>query len=181
VRTQTTTRASRCPPVARAPTIAEGTLRAAGGARTAPRPPLPPPADAHRTSCDRAARARGPARPGRRVLIVEDDELTREMLTAILQGEGYLTETAAHGREALAHMETAPLPDLIVLDLLMPVMNGWEFCAAQAHDPRLASIPVVIVTATDSELTDTVPPLHAAAHLRKPITVEELLDAVGRC
>jgi CheY-like chemotaxis protein len=103
------------------------------------------------------------------------------MLTAILQGEGYLTETAANGREALTHMQTATLPDVIVLDLLMPVMNGWEFCAAQAHDPRLASIPVVVVSATDREAAETALPVHPAAHLRKPITVEQLLDAVGRC
>ena len=119
------------------------------------------------------------ARPGKRVLIVEDDDLTRAMLTTILQAEGYRTESAGNGREALARLCRAAVPDLILLDLLMPVMNGWEFRAAQLEDPRLALIPVVVVSAT-GEPAENGPALRPVAHLRKPITVEELLAVVGR-
>jgi CheY-like chemotaxis protein len=122
-----------------------------------------------------------PTQAGKRILIVEDDDLTREMLTTILQGEGYLTETAADGCAALAHLRMGALPDLILLDLLMPIMNGWEFRAAQEQEVRLASIPVVIVSATDRDLAEAASSLHAAAHLRKPITIEDLLDVVSRC
>jgi CheY-like chemotaxis protein len=115
------------------------------------------------------------------VLIVEDDELTREMLAVILQAEGYRIDSVANGQEALAHLRTTAAPDLILLDLWMPVMNGWEFCAAQAEDPLLAAVPVVIISATPEDATEACRPLPAAAHLRKPITVEELLDVVRRC
>jgi CheY-like chemotaxis protein len=114
------------------------------------------------------------------VLIVEDDDLTREMLTAILQAEGYQIEGVANGREALARLRGEAAPNLILLDLLMPVMTGWEFCAAVAEDLRLASIPVVILSAIGPGETED-PPLHPAAHLRKPFTVEELLAVVARC
>ncbi len=180
MRTQPTIFPDRCRPVARVVPPVEETS-AAPGARAVPRLRMPPPADAPPGVLDRSARAARPARPGKRVLIVEDDELTRDMLAAILAAEGYLVETAADGREALARLHGAAAPDLIVLDLLMPGMNGWEFRAAQAGDARLASIPVVVVSATETDFTQTAPALRPAAHLRKPITVEELLEVVGRC
>jgi CheY-like chemotaxis protein len=68
-----------------------------------------------------------------------------------------------------------------LLDLLMPVMNGWEFCAAQGEDPRLASIPVVVLSAIGLGEAKAEPPLQPAARLRKLFTVEELLEVVGRC
>jgi CheY-like chemotaxis protein len=172
---------NRCTSFARAVTAETGTVRAPGGAleaeRLAPLRPRPRrKASLNQTPCP----SRSP-RAAKRVLIVEDDDLTREMLTTILQAEGYVTDSVANGREALTHLSAQAAPDLILLDLLMPIMNGWEFRAAQAADPRLASIPVVVVSATEQATTEMAPPLQPTAHLRKPITVEELLDVVGRC
>jgi len=127
------------------------------------------------------SRARRNAEPrvAKRVLIVEDDDLTREMLATILQSEGYQSDGVPNGLEALSHLHAA-VPDLILLDLWMPVMDGWEFCAARAREPVLAAIPLVIISADPRDLRPLEKQLGAAAHLRKPITVEELLDTVRR-
>ncbi|MFO0581640.1 MAG: response regulator [Anaeromyxobacter sp.] len=82
-----------------------------------------------------------------RVLLVEDDPDIRESLSEALRYEGYEVELAWHGREALARLARDPLPDVILLDLMMPVMNGWEFREAQLEDAALADIPVVVISA----------------------------------
>src|SRR5512142_2938239 len=89
------------------------------------------------------------ATPGaaRRVLIVEDDVDIRETLGELLATAGYETAGAANGLDGLAAARRAP-PDLIVLDLMMPVMDGWEFRSAQRRDPALASIPVIVISAS---------------------------------
>ena len=78
-----------------------------------------------------------------RILIVEDDRAIREPLSVLLRGEGYRVSLAENGQEALRKLRTEPSPDIIVLDLRMPVMDGWEFRAIQQQDPLLGLIPVV--------------------------------------
>jgi len=104
--------------------------------------------------------------------VVDDDRDNRELLVELLTGEGYLVSSAGDGRLALAEAR-ALRPDVILLDLMMPVMNGWEFRDAQLRDPRLASVPVVIVSAFE----DT---LDVEAVLRKPYLLEDVLDTVQR-
>src|SRR5258708_37448244 len=87
----------------------------------------------------------------RYVLVVEDDQATREALLAVLHARGFAAIGAADGREALDHLHEHPLPCLILLDLMMPVMNGWEFRQHQRNDSRLAAIPVLVLSA-DSNL-----------------------------
>jgi CheY-like chemotaxis protein len=114
-----------------------------------------------------------------RILIVEDDASVREALAVFLEGEGYSVVEAGDGAEALTRLQTSEPVALILLDLMMPVMNGWEFRDAQARDPRLASIPVVVITADNSAV-------HQAARagvagcLLKPLEFPELLSYVGR-
>jgi CheY-like chemotaxis protein len=114
-----------------------------------------------------------------RILIVEDDASVREALAVFLEGEGYSVVEAGDGAEALTRLRTSEPVALILLDLMMPVMNGWEFRDAQARDPRLASIPVVVITADNSAV-------HQAARagvagcLLKPLEFPELLSYVGR-
>lgn len=110
-----------------------------------------------------------------RVLVVDDDTDVRTALAEILELRGYLVATAANGREALAHLREAPAPpDLIVLDVLMPEMDGWQFRAEQKKDAALASIPVVVVSAMrDADNFD------AAAVFHKPVNVERLLAAIA--
>jgi CheY-like chemotaxis protein len=89
--------------------------------------------------------------------------------------EGYLVETMSNGQEALDHLRAAdPPPALIILDLLMPVMDGWQFLAEIKNDPKLSQlrIPVIIVTALNGKVD-------ADAIIRKPIDLERLLQTIG--
>jgi CheY-like chemotaxis protein len=115
----------------------------------------------------------------RRVLIVEDHPDLRRSLTELLQEAGYQVTTAAHGQEALDYLQTGPLPHLIVLDLVMPVMDGWEFRHRQRQDPALADIPVVVISGGEA------PPhgagfIDAASYLLKPIDYDVLLTTIAR-
>lgn len=107
------------------------------------------------------------------ILVVEDDEDAREAMIALLQMKGYRAVPAANGREALDYLEEAPAPDLIILDLWMPVMDGWHFRSEQIKNPRLAHIPVIVVTA----LSDR-PDVDADEVIIKPVDVERLLSTV---
>src|SRR5512140_1578984 len=86
------------------------------------------------------------ARPPPEVLVVDDECDIREVVTEVLTLDGYRVSAAPNGKVALAQAREHR-PDLIVLDLMMPVMSGWQFLAAQCEDPELASIPVLVVTA----------------------------------
>jgi len=111
------------------------------------------------------------------VLIVEDDDLTREALRSMVEKNGYPTEAVANGREALNYLHRNGRPGLILLDLMMPVMNGWEFRSQQRHDPALARIPVVVCSAV-GDIQQEVSLIGADGCLKKPIDTRELLDTV---
>jgi len=84
--------------------------------------------------------------PNRAILIVDDDAAATDSLTDILTAEGYTVATAKNGKEALEHLRATPLPRLIILDLFMPEMDGWEFRREQLKHPKLRDIPVVVLT-----------------------------------
>lgn len=114
------------------------------------------------------------------ILIVEDDDDIRDTVADLLELEGHQVTSAANGREALAYLHgTSSLPDLILLDLMMPVMSGWEFRCKQRHDPRLASIPVVVLTGVD-RATEAAAALQVSMILTKPIVIHSLLDVVAQ-
>jgi CheY-like chemotaxis protein len=121
----------------------------------------------------------GAGRAPRPILIVDDDELIRDELRDTLEARGYEVLEASNGREALTLLtgDTAPEPSLILLDLKMPVMTGWEFLAIVQNYRRLARLPVLVVTGTR---TDDEALAHAAItdHLSKPIVVDDLLSKV---
>lgn len=106
------------------------------------------------------------------VFIVEDDADTRECLGDILSEEGYSVYTAANGLEALALLSGIPAPCLILLDLMMPGMNGWDFLEAMRGVPGVPEVPVVIVSAYEAPAGYPV--------LRKPVSLDELLRVVER-
>ena len=110
-----------------------------------------------------------------RVLVVEDDEDARDALVALLQMKGYRAVPAGNGKEALDYLKKAPVPDLIILDLWMPVMDGWQFRSEQVKDPRLANVPVIVVTAL-SDRTD----IDATEIMIKPVDVDQLLAKVSQ-
>ena len=111
------------------------------------------------------------------VLIVDDDEGIRESLCELLADEGYGAIGVANGQEALKYLRAQPTPCLILLDLMMPVMNGWELHGHLKADPRLAALPVIVITAADDAHTRTIA---ADEILPKPIPLERILDVVGR-
>jgi two-component system, chemotaxis family, chemotaxis protein CheY len=116
---------------------------------------------------------------GKTILVVEDDPLTREALGALLGGAGYTARAAAEGGEALEVLRQGPPPDLILLDLLMPGMDGWHFRREQQHDPALATIPVVVCSGTgDADLHAAA--LGAIGFIDKPIDPDQLLDTIHR-
>jgi len=113
------------------------------------------------------------------VLLVDDDELVRDALVALLEEQGYAVAGAADGREALALLRGGGFrPGLIILDLMMPVMDGWEFRAAQLEDAELASIPVVVFSAHHAA-RQAAATLGAVTALAKPLDVDELLRVVA--
>jgi CheY-like chemotaxis protein len=116
----------------------------------------------------------------RRVLIVEDDQEIREILTTILVEAGYAVASAANGLEALTQLRSGvPLPAVILLDLLMPVMDGVEFCARKDADAAIKDIPVVVMSALRKPEVK-VPTTSAQGTLKKPMTLDAVLEAVKR-
>ena len=95
---------------------------------------------------------------GKSVLVVEDDEDVRGAVAAFLEVKGYAVIEATNGREALACLTTPESVCLIVLDLFMPDMNGWAFRNEQLKDPRLAIIPVIVISADHSAIRRAVSP-----------------------
>jgi CheY-like chemotaxis protein len=107
------------------------------------------------------------------VLVVDDDQDIRESLMDFLQDHGYTPVGAEHGRDALEKLGAAEQrPCLIILDLMMPVMDGRSFRAAQLRDPELSQIPVVVISAQGGSPTQE---LQVQDHLPKPLNLSALL------
>jgi len=113
------------------------------------------------------------------VLVVEDDFDVRESITDILEHDGYDVRCAGDGREALDLLDAGPTPALILLDLMMAGMNGFQFRAEQRRRPELAAIPVVILSA-DRQIENKAHELGADGFLRKPTKMSELLAVLHR-
>jgi CheY-like chemotaxis protein len=109
------------------------------------------------------------------LMLVEDDAESRTTLALILQFEGYKVIAFSNGAEALNHLAHSSPPHLIIMDLRMPVMDGSSFRLAMLRDPRLAKIPVVIVTAFEPPAAAS---LSALRVLRKPVNVDTLLATI---
>jgi CheY-like chemotaxis protein len=114
------------------------------------------------------------------VLVVEDDRDIREAVVEVLEDEGYTVSSAGDGQEALDWLSGEEArPDLILLDLMMPVMNGFQFRKEQLERADLAAIPVVVVTA-DANAKIKAEGLRAAAFVQKPLKIQPLLDLIQR-
>jgi CheY-like chemotaxis protein len=110
------------------------------------------------------------------ILIVEDDESIRNTLKIALEMEGYSVKTASNGKEGLDSLPKMKTPCLILLDLMMPVMDGWAFAEAIGHDMQLATIPIVVVTAFEKERTNSLKKVRS--FIKKPIDLDLLLKQV---
>jgi CheY-like chemotaxis protein len=113
------------------------------------------------------------------ILVVEDDADIRDALAQILEFEGYQVICAANGQEALEYLKDSEKPGLILLDLMMPVMDGWQFRAEQQKNDKISDVPVIIVSA-DGRVYQKAAAIGAAGYLRKPVELETLLNAVEK-
>ncbi|MEW6735858.1 MAG: response regulator [Acidobacteriota bacterium] len=110
-----------------------------------------------------------------RVLIVDDDIEVRDLLTQLLVSEGYQVNCAANGLEAFVYLRNKQHPDLILLDLRLPIMDGWEFLERRTQYPSIAAIPVMVLTG-DREAKHRAAMLGVISCLTKPVDVDLLLD-----
>lgn len=117
---------------------------------------------------------------GRRgtILVVDDDPDILEALIEILAAEGFDVLAARHGQEALAQFSTRP-PDLVLLDLMMPVMDGWEFASHMRKNPDWADVPILVLSA-DRNVGMKAREIGAIGYLSKPFELSSLLEVVTR-
>jgi CheY-like chemotaxis protein len=118
-----------------------------------------------------------PAGTGDSVLVVEDDHDLREMMEQMLHLEGFATFTAGNGLEALDVLRAGARVRVILLDLMMPVMDGWEFRRHQQADPHMAGIPVVVMSALNGDRLREIDPL---ASFRKPLPFDHMIALLQR-
>ena len=109
------------------------------------------------------------------VLVVEDDDESRQLLTEILELEGFKVAAASNGAEAWDYLRQSDKPCMIVLDIFMPVMDGRRFRTLQLQDKKLAKIPTIVVSALDPSAINY---LAALKVFRKPVDINVLLDVV---
>jgi two-component system response regulator CpxR len=111
-----------------------------------------------------------------RILVVEDHTDSREMLEELLAQEGFTVESAVNGRQALERLLRPPRPDLVLLDLMMPVMTGWDLMARVEQEPSLWGLPVIVVSGAGS----TRPlPGGIIASIPKPLDLDLLLETIA--
>jgi two-component system response regulator MprA len=110
----------------------------------------------------------------KKLLIIEDDPDLGDVLCRVLSLSGYRASRATDGLIALDMLRNEDLPDVILLDMMLPRMNGWEFRRAQLEDERLKDIPVIVLSA----VAETIEPIQAARRLRKPIDLNTLFSTI---
>lgn len=110
------------------------------------------------------------------ILVVEDDDDIRNTLVDLLESEGYKTESAENGMKALEILQQIPKPCLVLLDMMMPIMNGREFLDQIMKDSLLAPIPVLVVSA----IADQNNSKGAVGFIKKPIDIDVILRLVGQ-
>lgn len=109
------------------------------------------------------------------LLVVDDDRDVGDALSEILEEEGYRVVRVENGRAALEYLRAGDRPAMILLDMMMPVMNGWQFRRKQQEDPSIQHIPVVMITGSEERRADLIPNNQV---LTKPFPVDELLKFV---
>jgi len=115
-----------------------------------------------------------------RVLVVDDDPDLREAMIEVLQENGHAATGAANGNEALTALRAATeQPCLILLDLMMPIMDGRQFREEQMRDPALSPIPVIVISAF-RDVAQTAEEMKVAAHVKKPVSLRDLVQLVER-
>ena len=112
------------------------------------------------------------------VLLVDDDRDICETTQVLLEDHGHQVICAANGKEALRLMQQGPRPDLLVLDLMMPVMSGWELREQMLRDPALATIPTIVISG-DTRAVQRRAELRVEGYLSKPFELDDLLSQIS--
>lgn len=115
----------------------------------------------------------------KRILVVEDDNSIRELLVELLQSEGYEVTSAINGLEGLKALQSQKQPDLILIDLMMPVMDGYSFRTEQLKDPVWSKIPVVVMSA-EANAKEKMKSFSITAFLSKPVELDTILKTVEK-
>jgi CheY-like chemotaxis protein len=114
----------------------------------------------------------------RTVVVVDDDPAILDLVEMVLDEEGYQVRTASNGREALDLLKTQQ-PSIVLLDLMMPVMDGWSFCRLVKDDVETSNLPIIVMSA-DRHLSQKADDVRADGFLTKPFDIDKLLDMVAR-
>jgi CheY-like chemotaxis protein len=117
---------------------------------------------------------------GKTILVVDDDDVIRVALEYVLGEAGYGVVAAANGREALDFLRANRAPALILLDMMMPDLDGWTFLRVRSQEAALAAVPVLILTAMGVACNEWAAALGASGWLRKPIDLTALVAKVPR-
>lgn len=115
----------------------------------------------------------------KRILVVEDDTSIRELLVELLESEGYSVASAINGLEGLKFLQSEGNPDLILIDLMMPVMDGYSFRTEQLKNPVWSKIPTVVMSA-EANAKEKMKNFNITAFLSKPVELETILKTVAR-
>ena len=115
----------------------------------------------------------------KRILVVEDDTSIRELLVELLESEGYTVSSAVHGLEGIRSLQGNELPDLILIDLMMPVMDGYAFRTEQLKHDVWSKIPTVVMSA-EANAKEKMKSFNISAFLSKPVELETILKTVSR-
>ena len=115
----------------------------------------------------------------KRILVVEDDTSIRELLVELLESEGYAVTWAINGLEGLRQLQTQDSPNLILIDLMMPVMDGYSFRTEQLKNDKWATIPTVVMSA-EANAKEKMKNFNITAFLSKPVELDTILKTVAR-
>ncbi len=116
----------------------------------------------------------------KKILLVEDDVDIQYLMKQLLESEGYDVNCAANGKEALEKLrDNSYDPNLIILDLLMPIMDGYQFCQEQIKDDRLAQIPLIVMSA-ERDIRGIKTAIRATDYIKKPLDIDTLLTSVEK-
>lgn len=113
------------------------------------------------------------------ILVIEDDTSIRELLVELLESEGYNVASAINGLEGLKYLERTGRPDLILIDLMMPVMDGYSFRTEQLKNPSWSQIPTVVMSA-EANAKEKMKNFNITAFLSKPVELDTILKTVAR-
>jgi len=112
------------------------------------------------------------------ILLVDDDDQLRESIADGLEEAGFIVVRASDGNDALGHLRTSSLPSLVLLDLMMPGLNGWQLCEVMHADPVLSQIPIVALSATASMDPESLHLADVADWIAKPFDLSQVLEVI---